>query len=51
VEVPFQHMKWPPFDREPERKELALRLSSIGGASFPEAALRRRPTFGCNGSA
>ena len=44
VELQFQHMKRPPFDKEHERKELAQRLSAIG-VTIPVDALRKRPTF------
>lgn len=46
IELQFQHMRRPPFDRDTARKELAMRLSTIEGVSLPDAALMKRPSFG-----
>jgi hypothetical protein len=45
VSILFEYMKNSPFDREPERKELARRLSAIEGVSIAGNALKERPTF------
>lgn len=44
VELQFQRMTRPPFDKEDERAELAQRLSNIG-VTIPKEALRKRPNF------
>jgi hypothetical protein len=44
VELQFQYMKGPPFDKEDEREKLAQRLSNVG-VTIPKDALRKRPTF------
>jgi hypothetical protein len=45
-DIKFATMKIRPLDREPERKELAGRLSAIDGLSIPQDALKGRPAFG-----
>jgi hypothetical protein len=44
VELQFQYMTRPPFDKEDARERLAQRLSNVG-VSIPKEALRKRPTF------
>jgi hypothetical protein len=44
VELQFQYMGNPPFDKEQKTRELAQRLSDIG-LTIPEDALRRRPSL------
>lgn len=46
IEIQFQHMSKPPFDREEKRRELANRLSEIDGVEIPDDALSKRPSFG-----
>jgi hypothetical protein len=45
VEIQFQHMKYPPFNEDRMRMDLARRLSAIDRVSIPEDALKRRPSF------
>jgi hypothetical protein len=45
VEIQFQHMKYPPFNEDRMRLDLARRLSAIEGLSILEDALKRRPSF------
>jgi hypothetical protein len=46
VEVVFQYLKRrPPFDDEPMRRELMIRLNGIEGIDLAEAKLDLRPSF------
>ncbi|WP_308404361.1 hypothetical protein [Streptomyces sp. ATCC 21386] len=46
VEVVFQYLKRrPPFDDEPLRRELMIRLNGIEGIDLAEAKLDLRPSF------